>query len=260
LSVQRYNSEAVLQSLLSDPTTHKPPRIISSVQRLRPPVYSPEIIALLTSPQARRKGKTLELSSLESPPILPVRADPSSEEARIYGPFSKRRDVNIRWLYLTTNIKKISLPIEISVRDEGQAMSGSQEVVGARGIGLQGAGVLREVQEIAGHSQAPPIPRRQRCACASETPSDSTPKRDSRAAPNRFLRRRYKQLLGRLPLLVYSPNKTADNSPQAAYTVSLAQNSISPHNRRPNIHQADSIDVEWWNLWLVSGHTIAGKR
>jgi len=260
LSIQRYDSEAVLQSLLSDPTTPKSPRILSSVQRLRPPVYSPEMIALLTSPQARRKGKVLELSSLENPPILPARADPSSEEARIYGPFSKRRDVNMRWLYLTTNIKKISLPIEISMHDEGQAMSRSQEVVGARSIGFQGAGVLQEVQEIAGHFQAPPIPRRQRCACASETPSDTTPKLDSRAAPNRFLRRRYKQLLGRLPLLVYSPNKTADSSPQGAYTVSLAPNNISPHNRGPYIHQADSIDLEWWDFWMVSGHAIAGKR
>jgi len=155
LSVQRYNSEAVLQSLLSDPTTHKPPRIISSVQRLRPPVYSPEIIALLTSPQARRKGKTLELSSLESPPILPVRADPAQKKLESTG-LSVNVVTSTYDGFILPQYQKISLPIEISVRDEGQAMSGSQEVVGARGIGLQGAGVLREVQEIAGHSQAPP--------------------------------------------------------------------------------------------------------
>ncbi|OBZ79295.1 hypothetical protein A0H81_00776 [Grifola frondosa] len=65
-------------------------------------------------PQERNR----DLLRLATPPKLPNRADPTSEEARLLGPFSKRRQVNIRWRYFTQEWKKLYPPLQVTLKEE----------------------------------------------------------------------------------------------------------------------------------------------
>ncbi|KAJ2984826.1 hypothetical protein NUW54_g10365 [Trametes sanguinea] len=81
----------ILDPLRSEPGAELPPRIIPAVESSRPPLYSQEMKALLTS-EIAQSGRALTPAALEHPPTLPPRADPNSPEARALGPFSKRRE------------------------------------------------------------------------------------------------------------------------------------------------------------------------
>ncbi|KAJ7293404.1 hypothetical protein C8J57DRAFT_1490821 [Mycena rebaudengoi] len=94
-----------MEPILTDPTEPIPPKIIPAVEKSRPPVYSQELTALLTSPHSRIR-RPLDKKHLACPTTLPARADPASADARLLGPFSKRRETNIRWRYFVAECKK----------------------------------------------------------------------------------------------------------------------------------------------------------
>ncbi|KAI0271429.1 hypothetical protein BC834DRAFT_966913 [Gloeopeniophorella convolvens] len=156
---------SIMKPLLSDPTAPAPDRIISAVEYSRPPVYSPELAALLVSDLARPAGRTLKQHHLDKPPTLPPRADPSSAEARLFGPLSKRREVNLRWRFFADQWKRLYPPLEVSVRSRGARQSSSQEDAISdariRPVGMQTAELLDELQALAGPvSQRSPHPRK----------------------------------------------------------------------------------------------------
>lgn len=244
-----------LTPLLSHPAAPAPPRIIPSVERSRPPIYGPELTALLLSPYTRPSGKTPRQSHLRSPPTLPPRAGPSSEDARLFGPFSKRREVNIRWRYFSYQWKRLYPPLEVSVKQQGAQETSSQEdaLLGARirGVGTQTVGQLDEVKSLAGPaSEKPPAPRRMD---QIYLPHPHTSTSDRRLLPNRFLRRRYRDLLGRIPVLTYSyvPGESVTSSngyPMGKYDVSLAPTALSPYVRQETVHsqELDTVDLAWF--------------
>ncbi|KAH9082236.1 hypothetical protein EDB83DRAFT_2592658 [Lactarius deliciosus] len=191
---------SIMAPLLSDPTVPAPARIISPVERSRPPVYSPELAALLLSPYSRSSGRALKPSHLHKPPTLPSTAGPNIRRC------SKRREVNIRWRYFSYQWKRINPPIEISVKHQETQKTPSQGGFapdgGIRGVGLQGTGLLEELKMLAGAVSTRPVaPRRIDSAYRSQSPSVAA---DRRSSPNRYLRRRYRELLDRIPILTYS--------------------------------------------------------
>lgn len=232
------------------------------MERSRPPQYSPELRALLGSDSSRTKGKPITPSHIERPPILPPRADPDSDEARWLGPFSKRRRVNIHWRYFTSQWQSVYPPLEVSVRSRPEGAdhvaptshstdASTFNAAGIRSVGLQESGVLQELQALAGPSaRRPAPPRRQRQTfdqLDDSPPSSSEPPIE---APNRFLRRRYRELLARIPILTYtpSPSKAASSNPgqSGKYTVSLPNTAIS--RKVPSelgLPDTDAIDEAW---------------
>ena len=225
------------------------------MERSRPPVYGPELEALLISPYTRPSGKNPKLSHLLSPPTLPPRASPSSEDARLFGPFSKRREVNIRWRHFSYHWKRLYPPLEVSVKQQGTQETSSQEnaLLGARirGVGIQAAGQLDEVKSLAGPiSQKPPVPRRIDQIYLPHTHPSAA---NRRSLPNRFLRRRYRELLGRIPVLTYSyvPGESVTSSnghPTGKYEVSLVPTALSPYVRQGAVHsqELDGVDLAWF--------------
>lgn len=199
----------------------------------------------------------------ERPPTLPPRADPNSDQARWFGPFSKRRRVNIHWRYFTSQWKSTYPPLEVSVAARPEEAGGTvpmpQSVntpdfnaADIREVGLQNSGVLQELYALAGpRSRRPPIPRRQRQSLSR--PDDSTPSSSSPSlaeAPNRFLRRRYRELLARVPILTYTPppinNTTSDPVKRGQYTVSLSNAAVT--QKLPGelgLPETDIIDEAW---------------
>jgi hypothetical protein len=222
-------------------------------------VYSPELAALLLSPHSRSSGKALKAPYLHEPPTLPSRADPTSEDARLFGPLSKRRQVNIRWRYFSHHWKRIYPPIEISVKDQDTQKTPSQEGLapdaGTRGVGLQGAGLLEELKMLAGVvSKRPIAPRRLDSVYRSRSPS-TTIATDRGSAPNRYLRRRYRELLGRIPILTHShvpgnltTTTTSNGRPTDKYKVSLAANALSLRVQQEAAHssEVDAVDLAWF--------------
>lgn len=214
-------------------------------------MYSPELTALLLSPYARPSGKVLKPSHFRDPPTLPSRADPSSEDARLFGPLSKRREVNIRWRYFSYQSKRVYPPLEVSVERQGTQGASSQKdaVVDPRirGVGMQTAGLLEELKTLGGAvSERPPAPRR---IDPAYNPSSTITER--RMLPNRYLRRRYRELLGRIPILSYVPGKPGVNPNGHAtgkYEVSLATNALSQRVQHERAHslEVDAVDLAWF--------------
>jgi len=224
-------------------------------------VYSPELTALLTSTHSRTT-KALRKGSLISPPILPPRAGCFSEEARLLGPFSKRREVNLRWRYFRQEWKKVLPPLQLSVKE----ISSSFEVTsqssdthntagaGVRGVGLQGGGILEEAQNLAGPAWKPlSTPRRARKGPVSETldPSDESPFTTSLST--RWLRKRYQDLLGRVPVLTYSFKQRKDDEDNRGsagqYEVTLAPSAMSSRirygaNRLPLMDESNLLWIQ----------------
>lgn len=221
-------------------------------------MYSPELTALLLSPYTRpSSGKPLKPSHLCEPPTLPLRANPSSEDARLFGPFSKRREINIRWRYFSQQWKRLYPPLEVSVKKQGARETSSQEdaVLGARirGVGMQTAGLLAELMSLTGSgSERPPTPRRINPVYPPHAVSRIA---DCQVLPNRFLRRQYRELLGRIPILTYShvpgqPVMGTKGCSVGKYDVSLAPNALSPRIQheaaRSKAPGLDDVDLAWF--------------
>lgn len=226
-----------VQRYLSNPAAPLPPRIIPAVERSRPPSYSPELTTLLTSIHARTTTKPLKLSALHTPPTLPERANPSSDEARFLGPFSRRREVNIRWRHHTGEVKKTFPPLELTKRHGAEGPSYIRET------GAEELKLLEEVECLArSPHEGPPMPRRERQTSIrmDDVPRPVQARFDS-PLPTRFLRRRYRELLSRIPILTPS-SKTETGCVTAFSPLALSHTTRGGASR---MGQATEDDVDW---------------
>ena len=241
----------LLQPLLGDPSAPLPPPIISPVESSRPPVYSPEMTALLGSDLSHRGSSPRKPKQLQHPPTLPPRADPESSDAKILGPLSKRREVNLRWRFFEEETAKVLPPIEVSRVHTVEPPTSLDEPVetgtikGAKTggvsqstsppVGFQGTSVLSDLESIASpnpnvpkHATSPPLPN----------PTNNTP---PTSKINRFIRRQHRKLLGKIPILTYFKHPT---NPVGKYEVSL-----SPLvGLTSAIPMADEADLAWLRL------------
>jgi hypothetical protein len=226
--------------LLSDPRAPLPQPIIPANKKSRPPVYSPALRALLTSAYSRTT-KPLKIGNLVNPPVLPARADPSSPDARIFGPLSKRREANIRRCYFASEWKKVLPPIEVHVGPDASAPQNKNQSAKQiiPGFGMQN-GVFADVEKTVGTLRAPrPLPRRER---SSKQGCFETGIKAGHSS--RWLQRRYRSLLNRLPILLYNPS---DNSqPPGSFSVQRSELSLPPYQRPiPYLPEVDSTTLAW---------------
>ncbi|TFK56604.1 hypothetical protein OE88DRAFT_1649984 [Heliocybe sulcata] len=221
----------LLHPLLENSGGPVPDPIIAGVDKSRPPSYSPQIAALLTS-QYARAVKALAPKNLVTPPVLPAQADPSSEEARLLGPFSKRREVNIRHRYFKEQTDRIYPPLQVVVHERGKDTGSSShdtlKQAGIRGTAMQDAGIFEEVLDLAGSGHEPP-------------PAGAF----NSSLPTRFIRRRYRELLGKLPILTYNHAPASRGS--GRYEVSLAPRALisSVPRTAKGIPSVDADDLAW---------------
>nr|GAT47844.1 predicted protein [Mycena chlorophos] len=193
----------LMEPLLTDPNAALPVRIIPTVESSRPPVYSPELRALLTS-SASRPAAVLKSTALDHPPTLPARADPKSEDARLFGPLSKRREVNIRWRFFVKESRKVHPPLHVAV-DSGARIEDVHSA-GIRSLPMQS---LRAFEDAERHASSPYVPR--------------------------WVRRRFRGLLDRLPVLHKSQKSQA-------YSVNLSDHR---QTKPRSTVDTDESDVQW---------------
>ncbi|KAI0030212.1 hypothetical protein K488DRAFT_54731 [Vararia minispora EC-137] len=237
----------LMKPFLSDPTVPLPPRIIPMMPKSHPPHYTPELSALMGSPFARMTGKTYSEKELHRPPTLPLRSDPRSDDYRIFGPLSKRREVNIRWRFFCGQWKKTYPPLELTAL----SAEDSPSLALRRGFVLQKMNLLQEVRALASSSSnKPPAPRRQRevfnTDLAASGATSLSFSHTLHLGPTRFMRRRYKQLLGRIPIITRRPSTTQDEV-SLTYDISLDPLAIHPSDQRPERCWADvdAVDCAW---------------
>ena len=188
-----------------------------------------------------RTTKPLKLSNLIDPPTLPARADASSPDARVFGPLSKRREVNIRRRYFASEWKKIFPPIELQVGPDTSTSHDKRKL--ARwlipGFGMK-FGVFADIEKMAGTLKGRrPLPRRGR-----SFEQDYSETRMAARHPSRWLQRRYRSLLNRLPILLYNPS---DNSrPCGSFSVQRSELSLPPYQRPiQSLPEVDSTTLAW---------------
>ncbi|PFH54829.1 hypothetical protein AMATHDRAFT_72589 [Amanita thiersii Skay4041] len=223
----------LLEPLISYSSTSLPSLRNASIQKSHPPVCSPALSALLISPYSRTT-KALKPSNIQKPPTLPERTNPDSDDAAMLGPFSKRREVNIRWRYFTTECKKILPPLRIveNQRMDSQFVAKPSERYGQE-LGPQ---TFRDVEDLIGPVwKIRPLTRRERL-------TSIVPSIPRSYHPSRWLRRRYQQLLGRLPEL-----SLTDVEPKVNPSVKLSPCAIHPALRLlPNrLPEATVDDLQW---------------
>ncbi|THV06028.1 hypothetical protein K435DRAFT_646143 [Dendrothele bispora CBS 962.96] len=246
-----------MEPILSDPSSPPPEPIIPSKPKSRPPVYSREMQALLTTTFSRSTGTPLKSEHLKFPPNLPARADPSSEEARLLGPLSKRLEVNKRWRFFAKETRKILPPLEVVVKStDGSEKAGLEDTTqaGIRNVGLQGYSVFKEIEDIVGPLESPrPITRRERRTEPNNIPTSKNASRH----PSRWLRRRYQELLGRLPALIYNYDPKYPNG-RGSYSVQLATSALHP-DIRSGAHRRPLLDQS--NLaWFQRAQALGSPR
>lgn len=225
----------LVQHFLSNPFEPPPTRIIPAVERSRPPSYSPELTTLLTSHHARTLTRPLKLGALHTPSTLPERANQSSEEARLLGPFSRRREVNIRWRFHMGELKKTYFPLELTRLPDNNDMPHLRET------GAEELKLLEDVERLArSPHEGVPMPRRERCTVLDHKPASHPlqPVFDS-SLPTRFLRRRYRELLSRIPIL--TPNSKA----KTGCSTTFSPLALSSATRSLRIGQGTEEDVNW---------------
>ncbi|KAF8222123.1 hypothetical protein L208DRAFT_1324169 [Tricholoma matsutake] len=249
----------IMEPLLSDPNAPLPPRIIHSVEKSRPPVYSPEMKVILTSGFSRTT-KPLSLKSLDFPTSLPIRANPASDDARLLGPLSKRREVNIRWRYFVNECKKVYPPLQVVVNDPSRGVhEGVKDAdllrVGIRGFGMQGCGVFEDISSVAGPLNMSKSLTRKERRNVNMVPEPASS--HSTRHPSRWLRRRYQELLGRVPILTYSLGTNSSGS----YSISLPRGALAPslYLMAPRFPELKSIEDREW-LALARGNDGRGPK
>jgi len=195
-------------------------------------VYTSELSALLTSACSRdnpRRGRVLIC-----PPIVSSRTNPKSEDAFL-GPLRKRREANARWRYFSAGWKKVLPPLQVSVEPPSSKEDSGHDVSSPRLFGFEETNLLQQLFDLAGYSHISPPPKGSQC--------NPTSRLDGKL-PARWLRRRYRELLGRLPILTY---RRAANEVQE-YSVSLPESALT--GRRVQVSQLHSLEEED-RVWLA---------
>ena len=185
-------------------------------------MYSPEITAPLGSTLARR-GSPRTQRQLQNPFSLPSRADPESSDAKILGPLSKRREVNLRWRFFEEEVK-VQPPLRLPERCLSlyivQQPCGDRQDRGDRrwrygtthttACRISGNLRPRDLESIA--SPNPNVPKR--------ATNPSLPNQTNNIPPpstaNRLIRRQHRKLLGKILILTYFKRP---NNPVGRYQV-----------------------------------------
>lgn len=197
---------------------------------------------------------------------MPERAKPNSEEARLLGPLSKRREVNLRWRFFDAAWDKVLPPLQVvvhtqSAKWETLGTSTSRDDIakaGIRPVGLQDAGVMEELVEMAGPAFKTAMPtRRQRQTLVERGVEPPLP--PPKGPLPKFIRRQYGLLLSRIPVLRYL-RRTGEGVPPGAngkYEVSLVPNALvrAMRHHRERLPQADEVDL----AWIEAANTKATK-
>lgn len=187
------------------------PPLLANRPDSREPTYHPALRSLLFSEHARdRRHHRSSEAELAYPPKLEKRDE---EQTRLLGPISKRRELNAKKRHRVKLLDQTLPPLEIQLVQAASAGEPAEEL--DLSLPLQDLDLVSESQAL-GHSR-----RR-------DTSSNPSP------PLKRWLRRRYNQVLGKIPILSYSIDSGKFSVTRSTDTATIAPS-------------ADEADLSWWN-------------
>lgn len=232
-----------------------PQPIIPGVERSRPPARTRELSSLLTSGLARTTRRGLKPATLETPPSLPVaRLDPNSEETRLLGPLSKRREVNARWRLFKTETRRLYPPLETSVVNVGTESPDQTPTIQALGLingGYQNFRLMDSLETMTGKPNRTSVTHRKGDSTdEGKVGSSSSATTTAPPLPSKILRRSHQNLLGKLPVLKYRFRSSASQNPSrksGSFEVTLSRRAVSPSLRHTTVTVPfiDEENMEW---------------
>ncbi|KAG9086511.1 hypothetical protein FRC07_013067 [Ceratobasidium sp. 392] len=212
-------------------------------KQARPPPFHPALYALLSAQEARIKTNSKAQSN------GPVELASLLEQRNWLGKLPERREKNLWWRWWRAETAKIQAPAEIEVaepiagvhQDISAGQAGTpQNPSGASGVarstytnsaadvkkyGLlmlktQGTGLNYRVEQLIGNRAMPNPPRRSPERTRETATVNSAPANSLASPQPRFYRRRYRDVLSKMPFLSFKP---APSSPQNATSASETQ-------------------------------------
>ncbi|KAH7334410.1 hypothetical protein B0J17DRAFT_720816 [Rhizoctonia solani] len=210
------------QNLLTYKRTGNPP----SPGDTRPPAYPPALKALLASPLARTK------SGLKSQSDEPAALSLALDKRGWLGKLPERRERNLWWNWWREEPTKTLVPAEIEVIESNLdvpatlSLESDKPTVGFTNRQDSRIWLLRRVEEYSRSHVTPKAPRRS--AERSPQSQGQRPEAIITIPPqSRFMRRRYRELLSKMPLLSFKPTLSSQTPPTIASDSTPRQN--SPH-------------------------------
>ncbi|KAG8715138.1 hypothetical protein FRC11_005577 [Ceratobasidium sp. 423] len=203
------------QNLLAYKRTGNPP----SPTDTRPPPFPPALKALLASPLARTKP------GLKNQPDEPAALSLALDKRGWLGKLPERRERNLWWNWWREEPTKTLVPAEIEVTEPNSDLSANSSLESTtplrlRQLGLpvtktQGSGLIRRAEEYSRSHAVPKAPRRS--TERSSESQDQGPKATITVPPqSRFMRRRYRELLSKMPLMSFKPTSSSQAAPTIA--------------------------------------------
>ncbi|KAG8988048.1 hypothetical protein FRB90_002996, partial [Tulasnella sp. 427] len=203
------------------------PLLIPQNPKSKLPIYSPTLLALITSAHGRSSGKAVSESDTRHPPILPAKADPNSEDAKFLGPLSKRREVNLRWRYYKEQVAAARAPLQPLAETSDNQIAWDPEK-------------LFHMLEDAATAPS-------RVSPSSNMPTTNFP----RSA--RFLRRRFAEALAKVPMIKSSSDG------RTSVSISLKGLETSDGRARVRARPPSDESVRWLELANAQSKDRGGK-
>lgn len=240
--------------------------------------FSTGLTALVTSSIAHT-SKAPSKATLLSPPRLPPRAFPGSEEARLLGPLSPARINKIHLRYRNEQVGKVNAPVAVLLKQKGVPVDEEQARLILERTGLPelqlGSAMLDELER---RTQVPlemrpRVPRRLQgdyeyppsvqpvghfssAPLRVHLPSPRTSKwKAPREITPRLLRRRYKIMLEDAPIVTATLAET-DPTKEGDAKVSFGVTRSTWANK--GVSHLPVMDAE--DLWWLAGDPVKPKR
>lgn len=214
-------------------------------------MYSQPLQALLLEAKARINGKSLAESKLQYPTDYPQRGIPGTPERTIMGPLSKRRQKNLLWRAFVRESAKVHYPLEVVVSKRQTAGQVSDPTAlaaqGVRPLGFQDQGLYEEVEAIAGFEPAVLTSReRKALKLPAHQPVPRMTLHPKSRLTGRFVRRRFRQLIDRIPILKYSYDDGTSAKPPS-YSVHVSPHALTAQHRyvKVKVNHATLEDLAW---------------
>ncbi|CAE7232136.1 unnamed protein product [Rhizoctonia solani] len=227
------------QNLLTYKRTGNSP----STTDTRPPPFPPALKSLLASPLARTKPGS------KTQPDEPASLSLALDKRGWLGKLPERRERNLWWNWWREEPTKTLVPTEIKIIESSTdtPSAGSANPTDTSGdphsqpttplklrqlglpvVGTQESGLIRRAEEYSKSHITPKAPRRS--AERSSVSQDPRLEATTTFPPqSRFMRRRYRELLSKMPLLSFKPTSTSQIPPTPiSDSTSCDQTSTTP--------------------------------
>ncbi|CCA67571.1 hypothetical protein PIIN_01399 [Serendipita indica DSM 11827] len=217
--------------------------IIPKVESSRPPTYTPTLLALVSSSISKSTDRVIPTKDILNP--LPARADPASDEARLLGPLSLRRQKNMHRRFFLEQTRRVYPPLEVL-----RSPSSTEASTPIPQTGLETLSPIAMLHSLS--LPAAPISRPSRSDDTDrplEEPEyaviSAARKMRVHGRSKRWLRRRYRELLGQIPKIVVEDSTTTGEQERKS-TKQKKREDRTPEAKETTITDSSrKVSVQW---------------